>query len=195
MDMKNSIPDQAPDCNVSTLLTEMTALVKSDAGTALATVPVPRAEAADDVVIRVVVAGICRTDIFAAAGRLVTAPTVVLGHEFSGVITETGTTVNQVRAGERVTVMPVLPCGVCDLCREGKKMLCQDTRMLGIDRDGCYCGFVRVPATCVHKLPDGMSFRIGAYAEPVAAAMSVLRAGLIFATQVQQLAEVIVTVS
>jgi threonine dehydrogenase-like Zn-dependent dehydrogenase len=91
------------------------------------------------------------------------------GDEFAGVAVESGT---------RVAVMPAIPCGTCRACDDPRGALCPRPSMLGVDRDGAFAEFVSVPARAIHPLPDGVSFAEGAYAEPIAAAMAVLKAGL-----------------
>ena len=156
----------------------MKALVKNGSSLVVASRTLPPVLADNDVIIRVAVAGICRTDVFAAEGRIKTIDPVVLGHEFSGIVEKSGDGVQSVKPGDRITVMPVMPCGVCKWCCAGQETLCQHTAMLGIDQDGCFGEFIRVPAKSVYRLPEAMPFRYGAYVEPVAAAASVLRAGL-----------------
>lgn len=155
---------------------QMTALLKSGGVQVMAS-PKPVLQRDDDVIIRVALSGICRTDVFAAEGRIQTPEPIVLGHEFSGFIDSAGDTA-VFKTDERVTVMPIMPCGACEWCSQARADLCQRTTMLGIDRDGSFGEFIRVPASAVYRMPAGMSFRAGAYAEPVAAAMSVLNAGL-----------------
>jgi L-iditol 2-dehydrogenase len=160
------------------MMTEMQALIKNGSSLAVASKALPSAPGDHDVIIRVAVAGICRTDVFAAEGRIKTINPVILGHEFSGIVEQTGAAAHFLTCGDRVTVMPVMPCGSCKWCLTGEDSLCQHTTMLGIDRDGCFGELIRVPAKSVYRLPAAASFRAGAYVEPVAAAMSVLRAGL-----------------
>jgi threonine dehydrogenase-like Zn-dependent dehydrogenase len=160
------------------MMREMKALVKNGSSLAVTAKEMPPVLENNDVIIRVAVAGICRTDVFAADGRIKTIDPVILGHEFSGIVEKTGDEAQSFKSGDKVTVMPVLPCGICKWCSAGQGSLCQRTTMLGIDHDGCFGEFIRVPAKSVYRLPAAMPFRYGAYVEPVAAAMSVLRAGL-----------------
>ena len=59
------------------------------------------------------IAGLCRTDVYVAEGKIPTAEPLILGHEFSGVIRERGTQVKVLKEGDRVTVNPQLGCGQC----------------------------------------------------------------------------------
>jgi L-iditol 2-dehydrogenase len=155
----------------------MTALVRHGSGVGVRQVPRPSPGEAE-VLVRVVVAGICRTDLHVAEGLLPAADPVVLGHEFAGVVEEVGPGVHEVRPGQRVAVMPVVPCGICAPCLADDDRVCLQPTMLGVDRDGAFADFVNVPAHRAHPLPDGLPWRVAAYAEPVAAALAVLHARL-----------------
>ena len=134
---------------------------------------------ADDVVVRVALAGICRTDLYAARGQLGTVRDgLILGHEFAGTVDEVGADCGGLRPGDRVAVFPFVPCGDCVNCAEGRERNCLRRSMLGVDRDGAFAAYVAVPARCVYRLPARLSLRVAAYAEPVAAALAVLDAGL-----------------
>jgi L-iditol 2-dehydrogenase len=139
--------------------------------------PVP-SPAPGDVLVRVAVAGLCRTDVYVARGTLPAADPVVLGHEFSGTVAALGAGVTRLHAGQRVAVLPLLPCQRCALCAEGDTINCPERLMLGIDRDGAFAQYVTVPAALVYPVPECLSFHQAAYAEPVAAALGVLQAGI-----------------
>jgi L-iditol 2-dehydrogenase len=155
----------------------MPALVKDAPSLSLCSVPRPTPRA-DEVVVRVAVAGLCRTDLYVADGKIPSANPLILGHEFSGTVHLIGTDVSRLAPGHRVAVMPILSCGTCMYCRQGLERVCPQRSMLGVDRDGAFAEFVAVPARFVHPIPAGMSFQAAAYAEPVTAALGVLNAGL-----------------
>jgi threonine dehydrogenase-like Zn-dependent dehydrogenase len=159
-------------------MVHMKAIRKHGTSVAVRDVPLPRLTAADDVQIRVAVAGLCRTDIYVAEGRIACADPLVLGHEFSGTVEEIGPGVTALAAGDRVAVMPVISCGDCEQCHGGLETICQRRTMLGVDRDGAFAEFIVVPARAVRRIPAGLSCMEAAYAEPVAAALGVLNAGL-----------------
>lgn len=154
----------------------MRAVVRSDQDVQLSSVPAPRLGHAADVLVRVVVAGVCRTDLQAARGLLACRPPRILGHELAGVVTAVGPAVAGLVPGDRVTAMPLLPCRTCSGCSEAA--CCHAPRMLGVDTDGGFADHVRLPASCVYRVPDTMPFRLAAYAEPVCAALGILEAGL-----------------
>lgn len=153
-------------------------MVRRGGGTALEEVGARAARAPDDVVIEVRAAGVCRTNLHAARGAIACAEGRVLGHELSGVVAEVGPGVTRVRVGDRVTVMPFLGCGRCAACDEERPWRCGGARMLGVDVDGAFADALSVPERAVHRLPDEVSFLVGAYAEPVAAALAVGSAGI-----------------
>jgi L-iditol 2-dehydrogenase len=150
----------------------MRALVCTASGVALARVPIPERRPGE-VRVRVLLTGICRTDLFAADGQIAVSPRRVLGHEAAGVVDEADPGA-PVRPGDRVAVHPALPCGECRPCREGRA--CSRPRMLGLAHDGAFAEWITVPAGAVYRVPDALSSRHVAYVEPVAAALAVLRA-------------------
>lgn len=143
-------------------------------GTRLREVPRPDLRTDRDVLIRVAVAGVCRTDVYAARGRLPVPEPLVLGHEFSGVVAEGG----DLPPGTPVAVFPWETCGLCRWCATGAEMACPRRAMLGLHRDGAFADYVRVSTTMTAPLPDGLDLRGAVFAEPVAAALAVLKVPL-----------------
>jgi len=156
----------------------MKALLKEGNRVSVQLVQRPELADARSVVVRVTMAGLCRTDLYAAEGKIKVCDPLVLGHEFSGIIEEVGSEVDALKVNQRVTVNPVLPCLKCKYCASGNTALCQNTSFLGVDRCGCFAEFVCVPASAVLPLPDGISDLAAAYTEPVAASLAVLNANL-----------------
>lgn len=154
----------------------MKAIVKKSGGTSLENIAAPKVAGDDDVLIRVSLAGLCRTDIYVAEGRVKSKIPVVLGHEFSGVVEAVGERVSSAKPGDRVAVMPLFPSTKKTL-PNGLPSYFAST-MLGVDHDGAFGELVVVPGASVHAIPDDMSFRAAAYMEPVAAAMAVLSADI-----------------
>jgi len=131
-----------------------------------------------DVEIAVVCAGICRTDLHVAAGRIPTADGRILGHELSGRVVDVGGSVARFAVGDRVTVFPIVGCGRCTHCGDAEPWHCRESEMLGVGRDGAFGDRLVVPERAVHRLPNALSFELGAYAEPVAASLAVTKADL-----------------
>jgi len=157
----------------------MRALVRGKSSVGIREIAKPVLRLSSDILICVQLAGLCRTDVFAAEGKIKCKDDIVLGHEFSGIVEQAGSAANDLRIGDKVTVMPIMPCGTCTFCASKQSDKCQSTTMLGIDHDGAFAEYISVPASAVYKLPDTVSFKQGAYSEPVAASLSVMKAGIL----------------
>ncbi|GAC1644800.1 MAG: L-threonine 3-dehydrogenase [Mycobacterium sp.] len=150
----------------------MKALVKASAerGFVLKHVPEP-AIRDDEVLIRVRRAGVCGTDVHIyewdewAKGRC--RPPFVVGHEFAGDVVAVGKLVTDVRSGDRVTAEGHIVDGRCLLCRTGNAHVCPHTKIIGVDRDGCFAEYIAMPATNVWHLDDAISFDIGGIHDPM----------------------------
>lgn len=158
------------------VVSEMRAVVKQGRTVRMCKVPLP-VPAPGEVLIRVEVAGVCRTDVFVARGRLSCADPVILGHEFAGVVAAAEAPCG-FAPGDRVVAMPVIPCGACTRCSAGMPECCAHHEFLGVARHGAFAEYIAVPASVVHHLPHALSFTEGAYAEPVCASLAVLKAGI-----------------
>lgn len=150
----------------------MKALVKESPGPGfkLKDVPVPKIRD-DEVLIRVKRAGVCGTDVHIhewddwARGRC--KPPFVVGHEFAGEVVEVGKLVTDVAVADRVTAEGHIVDGRCPLCRTGNGHVCPHTRIIGVDRDGCFAEYIAMPATNVWHLDDNISFDVGGIHDPM----------------------------
>lgn len=126
---------------------------------------------ANEVLIQVKACGICGTDIHIYEGDQgaaeVTPPTI-LGHEFSGVIVETGSEVQKFRVGDRVCIDPNHYCGTCDFCRNGEVHFCEHMIGYGTTVNGGFGEYCVVDESQVYLLGEHTTFEQGAMAEPVA---------------------------
>lgn len=150
---------------------KMRALVKTGTGEhniGIRELPVPR-PGEDEVLIRVVAAGICGSDVKILKDQHPCFPPVVLGHEFSGEIAEVGKAVRGWSAGDRVvSEAHGYVCGRCPYCLSGKRHLCPSKRALGWGIDGGFAEYVKVPAWLLHRIPEAVSYEQAALAEPTA---------------------------
>ncbi|MCD2114496.1 zinc-binding alcohol dehydrogenase family protein [Rhodococcus rhodochrous] len=119
-------------------------------------VPLPET-GPNDLLVRVLACGVCRTDLHVAEGDLpVHREGVVPGHEVVGVVHRVGEAVEGFAAGDRVGVAWLRStCGQCRYCRRGDENLCPNSRYTGWDEDGGYAEFVAVPAAYALPLPEG----------------------------------------
>lgn len=124
-----------------------------------------------EVLIQVKACGVCGTDIHIYEGDQgaaeVTLPTI-LGHEFSGVIVETGSGVHKFQAGDRVCIDPNHYCGACDFCRNGEMHFCDHMIGYGTTENGGFGEYCVVNESQVYPLGEHTTFEQGAMAEPVA---------------------------
>jgi L-iditol 2-dehydrogenase len=156
----------------------MKALINGDISAIIQDVPKPKPTANGEVLIRVAFAALCRTDLLAAEKKIGAAKQVILGHEFSGVISDIGGVSEHLRKGDRVTVHPEIPCGRCYGCQQNDPSTCSNPEFLGINRDGAFAEYIVVPESSVYQLPPSVSLKSGIYLEPVAASLAVLNAGI-----------------
>ena len=123
---------------------------------------------AGDLVIDVAQCGVCGTDRSIFRGEYVVARPVILGHEYTGTVTDVGSSVTGFDVGDRVVVDPNVVDDVCFYCRRGQSHLCTGLSALGVDRNGGFAERSAVPARYAHKIPDGLSFADAVLIEPLA---------------------------
>jgi len=117
--------------------------------------PVP--EPADgEVLVRVRVCGVCRTDLHLAEGDVPPRrPGVVPGHEVVGSVERVGAGVTRFDVGDRVGIAWLRhTCGECRWCRAGRENLCPASRYTGWDADGGYAEYATVPAAYAYRIPE-----------------------------------------
>ena len=136
-----------------------------------------------DVLVRVKIASICGTDLHIygwdrwSQGRI--KPPVTLGHEFCGVIERVGSEVGALKEGDFVSAEMHVNCGHCHQCRVGEAHICPNVRIIGIDQDGAFAEFVRIPATNIIKLDPSIPEHYGAILDPLGNAVHTVLAGQI----------------
>jgi L-iditol 2-dehydrogenase len=131
-------------------------------------IPTPKA-GEDEVLMKVMASGICGSDVMEWY-RIPKAPRV-LGHEATGVITQTGANVTNVSVGDRVFVSHHVPCFQCRYCKRGSHTACQTLHTTNYYPGG-FAQYVLVPKINVqygvYKLPEAMSYEEGTFIEPLA---------------------------
>lgn len=129
----------------------------------------------NDVLVAVRYAGICGTDKHIydwdswSAARVPVG--IVTGHEFVGTVVEAGAGVTRVAVGDRVSGEGHLGCGVCELCRTGRAHICDSIDIIGVDRDGCFAGFIALPAANAWRTSPAVPDRWAAIMDPLGNAM------------------------
>jgi len=132
------------------------ALVKTKAAPGLELLDVPKPSAGPGhVVVKVLATSLCGTDnhIYRwdkwAQGRI--HPPRIIGHELCGEVVEAGPGVAAVAVGDYVAAESHITCAVCFQCRTGNAHVCKNYRILGIDEDGSYAEYVRLPERVLWK--------------------------------------------
>jgi L-iditol 2-dehydrogenase len=134
----------------------------------------------DEVLIRVAVAGLCRTDLklIRSGHRDLVLPRVP-GEEVVGTIVDPGANVRGWGGGDLVYVYPGQWCGSCPACRSGAENLCREMRIMGFHRDGGFAEYVTAPAQSVIPVPDSLEPEHAVFAEPLSCCLNALElAGL-----------------
>ena len=127
-------------------------------------------------IIKVAASGICGSDMHAYHGmdeRRI--PPLILGHEVSGII-------NQGKeSGKKVVLNPLITCGSCDYCKNGREHLCTKRIILGmnkpIERQGGFAEYVSIPNKNIYELPKDLSMKEAPIAEPCAVALHAVELG------------------
>src|SRR2546427_9023599 len=134
-----------------------------------------------EVLVRVKTDSICGTDLHIygwdrwSEGRI--KPPVTLGHEFCGMVERVGDEVRAVKAGDFVSAEMHVNCGHCHQCRLGEAHICQNLRIIGIDQDGAFAGFVKISAPKIWKLEAVIPEHYGAILDPLGNAVHTVLAG------------------
>ncbi|HKW56932.1 MAG TPA: L-threonine 3-dehydrogenase [Candidatus Acidoferrum sp.] len=154
--------------------------MKAARGLSLERAAVP-AIGAGEVLVRVKAASICGTDLHIygwdrwSQGRI--KPPVTLGHEFCGVVEQAGEEVLAVKPGNFVSAEMHVNCGHCRQCRLGEAHICQNLRIIGIDQDGAFAEFVKIPASNIWKLDAAIPEHYAAILDPLGNAVHTVLAG------------------
>ncbi|MGI6110113.1 MAG: galactitol-1-phosphate 5-dehydrogenase [Eubacteriaceae bacterium] len=130
--------------------------------------PVPKP---GEVLIKVKYTGICGSDVPRVNGDACHFFPNVLGHEFSGVVEQTGEDVTTVKPGDRVAGVPLVPCMKCEDCQKGNYSLCKHYSFIGSREFGSFAEYVVVPEHNAVRFDDEVSFEQGAFFEPATVAL------------------------
>jgi 2-desacetyl-2-hydroxyethyl bacteriochlorophyllide A dehydrogenase len=150
-------------------------VMKAKGELAVEDVAVPRPQAGEALV-EVERCGICGSDLITlAGGKKITLPRI-LGHEFVGMIREVaGGERYPFGPGDRVVAEPIMGCGICRSCRAGNYNICNDRVILGVETDGVFARYVRVPLHNIVPVPDGVPVEEAALVQPVAVVVHAIR--------------------
>lgn len=115
---------------------------------------------------------ICGTDVHIwdwnhwAQKRVKTLP-IVFGHEMCGEVVEVGSGVRSVIVGDIVSAETHIVDGTCYQCRTGRMHICRNVKILGVDTDGVFAEYVKLPEMNARKVPRGLPIELGSLLEPL----------------------------
>jgi L-iditol 2-dehydrogenase len=156
----------------------MNAVVVKQVGTFIwEDIPIPRPDT-HEVLLRVLVTGLCRTDLklIRQGHRDLTLPRVP-GEEVVGEVITLGPGVKSFKMGQKVFAYPGRWCGQCPACRQGAENLCRNMRIMGFHRDGGFAEFVVAPAQSLIPLPPRLAPEDAVFAEPLSCCLNALEMG------------------
>jgi 2-desacetyl-2-hydroxyethyl bacteriochlorophyllide A dehydrogenase len=125
---------------------------------------------ADEVILKIEAVGICGSDMHAFHGHDPRRnPGLILGHEFCGTIVQSAS--SRYALGRRVTGNPLITCGICEYCVQGRNNLCSNRTMVGMTRPGAFAQYMSIPAASLVDIPQEMPSTHAALTEPAATAL------------------------
>ncbi|ERJ12102.1 L-threonine 3-dehydrogenase [Haloplasma contractile] len=139
---------------------EMTAVIKEKPakGAKVITKKIPTDIEPHEVLIKVLATSVCGTDFHIynwdewSQNRI--KPPLTVGHEFAGEIVKVGDHVKRLKEGDIVSAETHIVCNDCDFCRSGQGHICQETQIIGVDTDGCFAEYMKMPAeNCIINDP------------------------------------------
>jgi threonine dehydrogenase-like Zn-dependent dehydrogenase len=123
----------------------------------------------DEVVVRVRAAGVCGSDLLGFLGKCKKrVPQLILGHEMAGEVARVGSGVRDLAPGARVALMPLLTCGSCEFCLQGRNSICEKRLLLGMNVAGGFAEYVLAHRSLVYPVPSEMDFLSASMIECVA---------------------------
>lgn len=129
--------------------------------------PIPQVQADDDVLVKVISAGLCGSDIPRIFAQGAHYYPITLGHEFSGYVESYGAGVTDIQPGDAVACVPLLPCFDCPPCQRGYFSLCKQYQFVGSRSEGGNAEYVVVKRANLFRLPADLPIEDGAFIEPI----------------------------
>jgi threonine 3-dehydrogenase len=170
-------------------MASMLAVVKDEAapGAHVRNVKIPEI-GLTDVLVKVKVASVCGTDLHIynwdswAQHRI--HPPLIPGHEFCGTVAAVGAEVTTVKEGDFVSAEMHVACGKCYQCRTGEAHICQFVKIIGVDADGAFAEYVKIPERNIWKLDPSIPQEYASILDPLGNAVHTVLAGDIAAKTV-----------
>lgn len=136
--------------------------------------PMPQIKESHDLLVRVDACSICGSDlhILSDPPGYPAKEGVILGHEMVGTVIKKGENAAGFQVGDRVVCDNNIPCGRCYFCRSGKANMCENVMCLGVDGDGFFAQYSRIPDFAAVKISEDLPLDIAIFAEPLNCVMS-----------------------
>lgn len=140
----------------------------------MVSMPPPVIACDTDVLIRMILVGICGSDVhYYRVGRIsnqVVKYPFVIGHEGVGIVQQVGSEVKQITPGDRIAIDPAIPCWECDQCLSGRFHTCRNLKFLGCpgQTNGCLSDYIVMPEKNCYKIKTGMTMEQAVLSEPLA---------------------------
>lgn len=129
----------------------------------------------NEVIVKIKACGVCGSDVPRSFTDGAHNMPLIIGHEFAGVVEQTGEDVDEHWINKRVAVFPLIPCKKCPPCQKKQYEMCKNYSYLGSRRDGGFAEYVAVPEWNLLELPDNISMDAAAMFEPMAVAVHAMR--------------------
>ena len=140
----------------------------------------PQIKSDDEVIVRVMSCGVCGSDINKFKAKNLPngyLKTEILGHEIAGIVEDTRSFVRDYERGDRVVVKPIISCGSCKPCKEGRYQFCDSGKTIGRDLNGGFAQYVPVPSSNIRRIDNELPFSLAVLVDPIACAVHCLNLG------------------
>ncbi len=142
-------------------------LVKAPGEVEIIEKEMPQIQAPDDVLIKVMAAGICGSDVHVVHGSNPMAKyPMIPGHEIAARVEAVGEAVTDFKPGDRVVLEPIQYCGHCHACKRGRHNVCRSLKVRGATQEGGFQQYLVTPAKTLHHIPDNLTYEQAAVVEP-----------------------------
>jgi L-iditol 2-dehydrogenase len=131
-----------------------------------------------DIIVKVRSVGMCGSDIHGFSGKTGRrSPGMVMGHEIAGEVVELGTKVQHVEKGQKVVIQPIISCGKCTVCKEGKTSICLNKKMIGVNMGtiGGLSEYLAVPKENAFPISQDIPYTLACLVEPFAVGVGAVR--------------------
>lgn len=148
--------------------------LSANRGVTMTEIPVPTL-GPQDALIKIDAAGICGTDYHIYSwdewSQKRIHPPLTIGHEFIGTVVQVGEEVQHIELGERVSGEGHIVCGRCIFCRTGQAHICQTMKIIGVDCEGCFAEYLKMPVDNLWPVPAEIPDKFASIYDPIGNAM------------------------